>query len=65
MKQPTIITKILESYQRHSDSKPRFTPDELYIGQIAMLHKVSYKQDNNARFKRHNRTTPIKKYAIF
>lgn len=65
MKQQNLITTLMQKYQQHNENKPRFTSNNLYVGQIVMLHKIAYKQDDCNRMKRYNRTTPIKKFAIF
>ncbi|MBQ3502223.1 MAG: hypothetical protein IJA72_00975 [Clostridia bacterium] len=65
MKQPNLITSIINKYNEHSDSKPKFNCNNLYIGRIVMLHKIDYKQNDVAGIQRRNRVTPIKKFAIF
>ena len=65
MKQPRIISGLIEKLQEHHNNRPIYDVNKLYAGQIVMLHSISYKPENNATYKRHNRTTPIKKYAVF
>ncbi len=65
MKQATLITSIVQKHQQLNENKPRFAAKDLYVGQIVMLHKTSCEQTKDGYVKRFDRTTPIKKFAIF